>query len=163
MPYTLTDSDIIIIKQLLKDGWKSFRQNSRETGISAPTVKAKFDRFVHIGFIKSVLPIFNFKKVVYPNNREIYSIKSEHPIKGKQNINNKFGEGMAIRVKCNYCSGPIYGKTHILKFADFERFFCCIGCKSSFKKKYHGRIEAIKRKRRRQPTLLRYDVSTSHS
>jgi Lrp/AsnC family leucine-responsive transcriptional regulator len=126
MPYALTDSDIVIVKQLLKDGRKSFRQVSRETGISTPTVKAKFDRLVHIGFIKSVSPIFNFKKVVYPNNREFYSIKSESPIKSKQNINNKIREGIAIKVKCNYCSGPIYGKTHILKFAEFERFFAVL-------------------------------------
>lgn len=138
MPYTLTDSDIVIIKQLLKDGRKSFRQISRETGISTPTVKAKFDRLVHIGFIKSVSPIFNFKKVVCLNNREIYSIKSESPIKSKQNVNNKFGEGMAIRVKCNYCSGPIYGKTHILKFAGFERFFAVLDANLLLKRNIMG-------------------------
>jgi Lrp/AsnC family leucine-responsive transcriptional regulator len=31
---------------------KSFRQISRETGITTPTVKARFERLVNIGFIK---------------------------------------------------------------------------------------------------------------
>jgi DNA-binding Lrp family transcriptional regulator len=52
MPYQLTDTDIIIIKRLLEDGRKSFRQIFRETGISAPTVKAKFNRLVNIWFYK---------------------------------------------------------------------------------------------------------------
>jgi DNA-binding Lrp family transcriptional regulator len=53
---------------MLKDGRKSFRQISRETGISTPTVKARFDRLVNIGFIKSVSPILDFKKVNYNGN-----------------------------------------------------------------------------------------------
>jgi len=31
MPFSLTDSDVAILKGLLKDGRKSFRQISRET------------------------------------------------------------------------------------------------------------------------------------
>ncbi|MDQ6667997.1 MAG: Lrp/AsnC family transcriptional regulator [Thermoproteota archaeon] len=40
MPFRLTDADVAVLKGLLKDGRKSFRQISRETGISPPTVKA---------------------------------------------------------------------------------------------------------------------------
>src|SRR5436853_7632902 len=68
MPFSLTDSDVVILKGLLKNGRKSFRQISRETGISTPTVKARFDRLVNIGFIKSVSPILDFKKVDYNDN-----------------------------------------------------------------------------------------------
>ena len=32
-----------------------FEQISRETGITTPTVKARFERLVNIGFIKGVL------------------------------------------------------------------------------------------------------------
>jgi Lrp/AsnC family leucine-responsive transcriptional regulator len=64
MPYQLTDTDIIIIKCLLEDRRKSFRQISRETGISAPTVKAKFNRLVNIGFIKKYLPFLILKMLV---------------------------------------------------------------------------------------------------
>jgi DNA-binding Lrp family transcriptional regulator len=60
MPFQLDDHDVSILKSLLKDGRKSFRQVSRETGITTPTVKARFTRLVNIGFIKSVSPIFDF-------------------------------------------------------------------------------------------------------
>ena len=52
-----------IIKSLLNDGRKSFRQVSRDTGITTPTVKARFERMVNVGFIKGVFPIFDFSKV----------------------------------------------------------------------------------------------------
>ena len=74
MPFSLTDSDVAILKGLLKDGRKSFRQISRETGISTPTVKARFDRLVNIGFIKSVSPILDFKKIDYSDNLAINNI-----------------------------------------------------------------------------------------
>ena len=63
MPVLLDNNDIAIIKSLLKDGRKSFRQISRETGITTPTVKARYERLVNIGFIKGVLPVFDFDKV----------------------------------------------------------------------------------------------------
>lgn len=63
MPFNLTDMDVSIIKELLKDGRKSFREISRSTGISTPTVKARFDRLINIGFIKSISPVFDFNKI----------------------------------------------------------------------------------------------------
>ena len=68
MPLHLDNNDIAIIKSLLKDGRKSFRQISRETGITTPTVKARFERLVNIGFIKGVLPVFDFNKVNNTDN-----------------------------------------------------------------------------------------------
>ena len=53
MPIELDEYDISILKSLFKDVRKSFRQVSRETGITTPTVKARFDRLVNVGFIKS--------------------------------------------------------------------------------------------------------------
>jgi DNA-binding Lrp family transcriptional regulator len=55
MPLQLDKYDVLILKSLLKDGHKSFREISRETGITTPTVKARFSRLVNIGFIKSYL------------------------------------------------------------------------------------------------------------
>jgi DNA-binding Lrp family transcriptional regulator len=52
MSLHLDEIDISIIKSLLGDGRKSFRQISRETGISTPTVKARFERLMNVGFIK---------------------------------------------------------------------------------------------------------------
>ena len=60
MPLQLDDYDVSILKSLLKDGRKSFREISRETGITTPTVKARFNRLVNVGFIKSVSPILDF-------------------------------------------------------------------------------------------------------
>ena len=136
MPFSLTDSDVAILKGLLKDGRKSFRQISRETGISTPTVKARFDRLVNIGFIKSVSPILDFKKVEYSDNLVIDNMLL-------QELENSIKKGIGIQLKCDFCRGPISGKTQVLKFANFERFFCCTECRSAYKKKYSGRIEAL--------------------
>jgi Lrp/AsnC family leucine-responsive transcriptional regulator len=59
MPLQLDDYDVSILRSLLKDGRKSFREISRETGITTPTVKARFNRLVNVGFLKSVSPIFD--------------------------------------------------------------------------------------------------------
>ena len=82
MPLHLDNNDIAIIKSLSKDGRKSFRQISRETGITTPTVKARFERLINIGFIKGVLPVFDFNKV---NNTDdiiqIQNISKNNPQK----------------------------------------------------------------------------------
>ncbi len=148
MPFRLTDADVAILQALLKDGRKSFRQISRQTGISTPTVKAKYDRLVNIGFIKSVSPLLDFKKVNYNDNLQINNMMLQTTT--NRNISeNKIKKGMGIQLKCDFCSGPISGKTHVFKFANFERFFCCTECRSAYKKKYSGRIEGLTK---------RYDV-----
>ncbi|HET7345314.1 MAG TPA: winged helix-turn-helix transcriptional regulator [Nitrososphaeraceae archaeon] len=63
MPFQLENYDVSILKALLKDGRKSFREISRETGITTPTVKARFNRLVNVGFIRSVSPILDFNIV----------------------------------------------------------------------------------------------------
>jgi DNA-binding Lrp family transcriptional regulator len=63
MPFQLDENDVAIFKSRLGDGRKSFRQISRETGITTPTVKARFERLVNVGFIKGVVPVFDFSKV----------------------------------------------------------------------------------------------------
>jgi len=143
MPFSLTDLDVAILKGLLKDGRKSFRQISRETGISTPTVKARYDRLVNIGFIKSVSPILDFKKVDYSDNLAINNIMLQAIKNKREKSENNIKKGMGIQLKCDFCKGPISGKTHVLKFANFERFFCCNECRSAYKKKYSGRIEAL--------------------
>ena len=68
MPVHLDDYDISILKALMKDGRKSFCQISRETSITTPTVKARFERLVNIGFVKAVIPILDFERIE-ENNR----------------------------------------------------------------------------------------------
>jgi DNA-binding Lrp family transcriptional regulator len=164
LPLHLDNNDIAIIKSLSKDGRKSFRQISRETGITTPTVKARFERLINIGFIKGVLPVFDFNKV--DNTDDVIQIQNinknknntrENEYFDKNGNNNKFEEninkiekkittGLAVNLVCDYCHGPVFGQPRVLKFADMERFFCCNSCKTGYSEKYKGRIESIKKR-----------------
>ncbi len=55
--------DILIINSLMEDGRKSFRQISRETKVSAPTVEHRFNRMKRLGIIKGIAPIFDIEKI----------------------------------------------------------------------------------------------------
>ncbi|HKU82938.1 MAG TPA: AsnC family transcriptional regulator [Candidatus Nitrosocosmicus sp.] len=165
MPLSLDEIDVSILNSILEDGRKSFRQISRDTGITTPTVKARYERLVNVGFIKGILPVFDFEKIESSEEGEKNFIqleglkenikKSKNIQKSNQNITlneeiheiqKKISSGMTINVVCDFCDGPIHGKPKVLKFANIERFFCCISCKSGYSQKYHGRIESIKRK-----------------
>jgi DNA-binding Lrp family transcriptional regulator len=165
MPLQLDDYDVSILKSLLKDGRKSFREISRETGITTPTVKARFNRLVNVGFIKSVSPILDFdiveRDVVKPelqkgNNGNSKVIDNEDKTAKKKQYNNqqeqlqdtkyRIKKGIKIKLDCEFCKGPITGDPHVFRFANYERFFCCTSCMSDYKQKYGGRIESIKRK-----------------
>jgi Lrp/AsnC family leucine-responsive transcriptional regulator len=167
MPLQLDDYDVSILKSLLKDGRKSFREISRETGITTPTVKARFTRLANVGFIKSVSPIFDSSLIENENilspelakqqNGGIEDAKViENQNEGNSNNNKqlipqensrfKIKRGLKIKLNCEFCKGPISSTPHVYKFANYERFFCCTGCMSGYKKKYAGRIESIKRR-----------------
>jgi Lrp/AsnC family leucine-responsive transcriptional regulator len=49
-------------------------------------------------------------------------------------------------MSCDFCHDSIAGDAQVMKFANYERFFCCTSCKSEYKRKYGGRIEAIKKR-----------------
>jgi DNA-binding Lrp family transcriptional regulator len=59
----LDNTDIAIIKSLIQDGRKSFRQIAREIKASTPTVEARFSRMRGLGIIKSIQPIFDIEKI----------------------------------------------------------------------------------------------------
>jgi DNA-binding Lrp family transcriptional regulator len=148
LPVELDGFDISILKSLFKDGRKSFRQVSRETGISTPTVKARFERLVNIGFIKSVIPIIDFEKV--QRNDSVSDLQTEgsnnHNQQDVEKVKSKIKKGLKIMMSCDFCHGSIAGDPEVMKFANYERFFCCTSCKSEYKRKYGGRIEAIKKR-----------------
>jgi Lrp/AsnC family leucine-responsive transcriptional regulator len=152
MPFQLDDYDVAILKALMKDGRKSFRQISRETGITTPTVRARFERLINVGFIRSVSPIFDFGIVeerVLENEDQSKNKKQYSPQHLQQQLRDaksRIKKGMKVKLDCEFCEGPIVGHLHIFKFANYERFFCCTGCLSGYKQKYAGRIESIKRK-----------------
>ena len=140
MPVKLDETDRAIIKVLEKDGRKSFRQIARETGISTPTVKARFNRLINIGFLKSVSPIFDFDKI--ENDFESSKLANPYPENNDKN-KHKIGKNTKIKLICDLCEGPISGEAHVFRFAEFERFFCCIQCRVAYKEKYRGRIESL--------------------
>jgi Lrp/AsnC family leucine-responsive transcriptional regulator len=165
MPLELDDYDVSILKSLLKDGRKSFREISRETGITSPTVKARFDRLVNVGFIKSVSPILDFSIVQHTtgkpetdDNVEASRVLAQQG--HKQTTNSNIKKGMKIKLDCDFCHGPVLGDPFVFKFANYERFFCCTACMAGYKQKYAGRIESIKRRfEEREKTPGSVDVS----
>ncbi len=63
MEAKLDKIDISIINSLMKDGRKSFRQISKEIGVSTPTVESHFSKLTGTGVIKSIAPILDTKKM----------------------------------------------------------------------------------------------------
>jgi len=137
LPHELDDIDVKIITELLKDGRKSFRQISKEIAISTPTVKARYQRLVNLGLIKSISPILDMSKIAKQTSVKITN--NGVPRDSKFSIES----GQGINVNCSYCQGVIHGTPKVLKFAEHERFFCCTSCKSLYKEKYGGRINSI--------------------
>ena len=126
----------------MEDGRKSFRTISRELKISTPTIKARYDRLVNIGLIKSVKPVLDLSKVTKQHKSkfskdDLLSIQ-EHNKQSSVKISN-----LNVKMTCEFCGGPIHKKPLVLKFADLERFFCCTSCKNDYKSKYGGRIQSL--------------------
>ena len=63
MEAKLDNIDIAIVKALIQDGRKSFRQIAREIKTSTPTVEARFSRLKGLGIIKNIQPIFDIEKI----------------------------------------------------------------------------------------------------
>ena len=72
MAHELDDIDIGIVTLLQQDGRKSFRQISRELGISTPTVQARYQRLVNIGLIKSISPIIDSTNILNEHKEKLY-------------------------------------------------------------------------------------------
>ncbi len=144
MPVDLDGTDIAILKSLMEDGRKSFRAISREIKVSTPTVKSRYERLVDIGLIKSVKPEIDLSKV---DSRKKSQYFGEETIKQlqeqKKHFHVKLDKNMKVKMQCEYCGGPIHAKPKILEFANFQRFFCCAGCKNNYKEKHAGRIQSI--------------------
>jgi Lrp/AsnC family leucine-responsive transcriptional regulator len=139
MPFKLDDMDLAILESLIQDGRKSFRQISRETGISTPTVQARYERLVNIGLVKAVLPIIDTGMLEDKTGTRLHNIRS----KAIKHHNVKISKDMLVKMSCDYCEGSVHEKPSILKFGNLERFFCCTSCRTLYKEKYKGRIESM--------------------
>jgi Lrp/AsnC family leucine-responsive transcriptional regulator len=133
VPVSLDDTDLAILKSLMEDGRKSFRAISREIKVSTPTVKARYERLVNMGLIKSVKPELDVSKIDA-------SRRGDFETKNKQQPKLK---GLKVKMACEFCRGPIHGKPKVLKFAGIERFFCCTACRAGYKEKHGGRIQSL--------------------
>lgn len=142
MPVSLDNTDIAILRSLMLDGRKSFRAISREIKVSTPTIKSRYERLVNIGLIKSIKPEIDFAKVDRKNKDDLGG--TLRPLKKQKKHFRVFIEGLKVKLKCEFCGGPIHEKPKVLKFASFERFFCCTQCRASYKEKHAGRIEMLK-------------------
>lgn len=139
MPFQPDDIDIAIIESLIKDGRKSFRQISREIKISTPTVQARYERLVNVGLIKSISPVIDLGMLENKTEKRLENIKT----KSTKKHDVKITKNMILKMTCDLCKGPISDKPHVLKIANFERFFCCTSCRTLYKEKYKGRIESL--------------------
>ena len=155
MPVDLDDKDLAILKSLMADGRKSFRSISREVKVSTPTVKARYERLVNIGLIKSIKPEIDTSKISTDNRQELGSSLQELNKKGKH-IHLHIDRELKVKIKCDFCGGPVHDKPKVLKFATFERFFCCTQCRASYKEKHAGRIDMLKKQfdKRQDPYFL---------
>jgi DNA-binding Lrp family transcriptional regulator len=144
LPVDLDDTDVAILKSLIEDGRKSFRAISREIKVSTPTVKSRYERLVNIGLIKSVKPEIDLTKVDSGKKSQFFGEETIKRLKEqKKHFHVKIDNNMKVKMQCEYCGGPINGKPKVLEFANFQRFFCYIGCKNNYREKYAGRIQSI--------------------
>ncbi|SHO46018.1 putative transcriptional regulator, AsnC family [Nitrosotalea sinensis] len=139
MPLKLDDIDLAILESLVKDGRKSFRQISRETKVSTPTVKLHYERLVNAGLIKGVSVELDLGKLETKTSANLDQIK--HKSLNGNKI--KIGKDMLVKITCDYCNGPTHNKPTILKVGSQERFFCCTSCRTLYKEKYRNKIESI--------------------
>jgi len=51
--------------------------------------------------------------------------------------------GLHVNLTCNYCRGPVPEEPKILRFGEYERYFCCKSCLTLYKEKYRHRIKAL--------------------
>jgi len=67
----LDDTDLAVLKSLMQDGRKSFRAISREIGVSTPTVKARYERLINMGLIKSIKPEIDLTRIDKKRKEEL--------------------------------------------------------------------------------------------
>ncbi len=63
MPLKLDTVDMLILRALLADGRKSFREVSREVKVSTPTVESRIRRLTQAGVIRKFTPVLDTNRV----------------------------------------------------------------------------------------------------
>jgi Lrp/AsnC family leucine-responsive transcriptional regulator len=115
LPVQLDDIDIAVLKSLAEDGRKSFRAISREISVSTPTVKSRYLRLVNYGLIKSVRPVLDLSKVDKRARPDLGD--SLHLLKQEKKHFHIYVEGLKVKLKCDFCGGPVHDKPKDGSFA----------------------------------------------
>jgi len=63
LPAKLDETDTAIIKALMEDGRKSFREIARIASVSTPTVESRVKRMFNMGIIKKIVPLLDPEKI----------------------------------------------------------------------------------------------------
>ena len=82
-----------------------------------------------------MIPIFDFEKV--QRNDSISDLQTEgsnnHNQQDVEKVKSNIKKGLKIMMSCDFCHGSIAGDPEVMKFTNYERFFCCTSCKSEYK------------------------------
>ena len=106
LPVQLDDTDISIIKSLMEDGRKSFRAIAREIKTSSPTVKARYQRLVEMGLIKSVRLEIDLTKI--DRNTKVNLGDNLESLRTQKKHFHVYVEGLKVKLKCDFCGGPVH-------------------------------------------------------
>ena len=63
MPARLDETDVAIIKALMENGRRSFREIARIASVSTPTVESRVKRMFDMGIIRKIVPLLDPEKV----------------------------------------------------------------------------------------------------
>ena len=63
MPQVFDKVDILLLKALMEDGRRSYRQLAKIANVSTPTAQVRIKRMFNSGFIKRIGPIFDLERV----------------------------------------------------------------------------------------------------
>jgi hypothetical protein len=100
MPLQLADYDVSILKALMNDG---FREISRETSITTPTVKARFKRLINVGFLNLSLQflILELWKKKRLEKKKLWKKKEKKVLENEAQSKNKNQYNYNIYNTCN--------------------------------------------------------------
>jgi hypothetical protein len=88
----------------------------------------RYERLVNIGLIKSVKLEIDLSKVHRGKKIKFFGEETIKEIEQQKKHFHVKVENMKVKMQCEYCGGPINSKPKVLEFANFQKFFCCIGC-----------------------------------
>ena len=112
--------DMAILKSLMENGRKSFRAVSREIKVSTPNVKARYDRSVNMGLVKSVKPEIDLSKIDIHYQKHFFSEENIKQLREQNKHLHIKINNLKIKMLCEYCGGPINSKPKVLQFANFQ-------------------------------------------